>query len=202
MTDPGEGGSGQAERRVWPLVVAALIAVGLLIGGGIVLAGDGPAEPTSTISASTGVSTSPQPVTDAQLGGTYRVTLVVRSARNLASLAGIDQPVPGKRRTATWRFFPTCSQNAAPCAASWEGRRPSLEPAGPAWSATIAGPRAPCLAGGQIDAPIQMRLTPQDGVDAEGGWFVRSFVGTTSVGFRCPGFAPSRGVVDVTAFRI
>jgi hypothetical protein len=202
MTDPGDGGADLSERRVWPLVVAALIVVGLLIGGGIVLAGGDPVAPASSNSASTSTSPSLPPVDQAQLGGSYRVTLVVRGARNLASLAGIDQPVPGKRRTATWRFFPTCSLDEAPCPVSWEGRRPRLELADAAWSGTIAGPPAPCLNGGRIEAPIQMHLTPQDGVIVDGRWFVRSFVGTSSVTFRCPGFAPSHGVVDVTAFRI
>jgi hypothetical protein len=202
MTDPGAGRSDTSDQRIWPLVVGALIVVGLLIGGGIVLAGGDRVRASSTASISARESPSPPPVDQAQLDGIYRVTLVVRSARNLASLAGIDQPVPGKRRSATWRLFPTCSVDATPCAASWEGRRPPLTLAGALWSGTIVGPRAPCLDGGRMAAPIEMRLSPQDGAIVDGAWVVRSFVGTSSVSFRCAGFAPSRGVVDVTAFRI
>ncbi len=201
MNDRDGGASDARGRRVWPLVVAAFVVVGLLIGGAIVLAGRDDAQVSPTV-APGNASPSPLPLDRAQLAGSYRVTLVVRSARNLASLTGITPPVPGGRRTVTWRFFPICSQEAAPCAASWEGRSPALEPTGASWSATIQGDRAPCLDGGRIDAPTDLRLRPRDGVSSAQGWVVRSFVGTSSVAFRCPGFAPSRGVVEFSAYRL
>lgn len=202
MTDPGTGAGGASGRRVWPLVVAALVVVGLLIGGGVALVANDPADPSSSSSASTTASPVPPPVDQAQLAGRYRVTLVIRGATNLAVLAGVDHPVPGLRRTTSWRFFPTCAADTAPCDASWEGRRPPLSLSGSTWSATILGPPAPCLDGGHITAPIGMRLVAQDAVATDDGWVVRSFVGTSSIAFRCPGFAPSHGVVDVSGYRI
>jgi hypothetical protein len=178
-----------------------LVVMGLLIGGAIVLAERDDAQVSPTIAPGT-TSPSPLPLDRAQLAGSYRVTLVVRSARNLASLTGITPPVPGERRTVTWRFYPTCSQESAPCATSWEGRSHDLEPSGASWSAIIEGDSAPCLDGGRIDVPTNLRLRPRDGAFAPQGWVVRSFVGTSSVAFRCPGFAPSRGVVEVSAFRL
>ena len=197
MTEPG---GRVPERRVWPLVVGASIVVGLLLGGGVARIRSDPAPPPSA-SATPSASTTTPPLALAQLDGTYRVTLIVRGARNLALLAGIGRPVPGERRDAIWRFFPVCAPEAMPCPASWEGRRPPLSLQGERWAGTIARSRAPCRIGIRTPAPIRLSLRPQDGVTTEGAWVVRSFVGTYAVAFRCPGFAPSRGVVEVAGSR-
>jgi len=190
----------RADRRVWPLVVGALIVVGLLIGGGIARVRNDPNPPTPPASVTPTTSPSTPPLALAQLDGPYRVTLIVRGARNLASLAGIDQPVPGDRRETVWRFFPTCSADAEPCPASWEGHRPPVFPSGDRWAGTIAG-RAPCRNGGRVQAPIVLDLRPRSGVTIGGHRVVGSFVGTYSVTFRCPGFASAHGTVEVSGFR-
>lgn len=182
-----------ADRTALPFVLAALAVLGLLAGGAWILAtrGDG----------TSAVPSAPAPsLPSAQLDGPYAVTIVVRSAANLASIHGIPRPVPGSSRIATWRFYRTCDPSATPCPASWRGRGDPLTPQGAVWSGTVSGPGV-CFDGARAEATIGLRLTVREAGFVADEWVARSFTGVSSVRFHCPGFAPSRGVVDVTGVR-
>jgi hypothetical protein len=134
----------------------------------------------------------------AQLDGVYDVRLKVRSARSLAAMLGIDQPVPGKRDTDQWTFGSTCSMQGAACPTTWEGLDGVLRPDERHWRGSIAGPDARCGGGTKVPAPIAFDLRTVDAA-AEGAiWRVRSFTGTVSIRFVCPGFGSSSGTIEVT----
>jgi hypothetical protein len=197
------GGAGAARVRLtWPIVVS-LCVIGLLAGGGLLLATDRGTQATATPPTPT-TSPGPPPLEQAQLRGSYRVRLVVRTARNLASIAGIDRPVPGSRRVGRWRFFAMCEPDgtAVACPASWGGREGLLVPQAATWLGTVIGPRAACFGATRVPGPIELHLDARDAVMDGGAWVVRSFVGTWAVTFRCPGFAISRGTVEVSGSRL
>ena len=134
----------------------------------------------------------------AQLDGVYDVRLKVRSARSLAAMLGIDQPVPGKRDTDQWTFDSTCSPQDVACPTTWEALDGVLRPEGRRWRGSIAGPDARCGGGTKVPAPIAFDLRTVDAA-AEGAiWRVRSFSGMVSIRFVCPGFGPSTGTLEVT----
>ncbi len=134
----------------------------------------------------------------AQLDGVYDVRLKVRSARSLAAMLGIDQPVPGKRDTDQWTFDSTCSPQDVACPTSWEAQGGVLRPEGRRWRGSISGPDARCGGGTKVPAPIAFDLRTVDAA-AEGAiWRVRSFTGVVSIRFVCPGFGPSTGTLEVT----
>ena len=134
----------------------------------------------------------------AQLDGVYDVRLKVRSARSLAAMLGIDQPVPGKRGTDRWTFDSTCSPQDVACPTTWEAQDGVLRPDARRWRGSIAGPDARCGGGTKVPAPIAFDLRTVDAA-AEGViWRVRSFAGIVSIQFVCPGFGPSTGTLEVT----
>lgn len=201
----GRAGPARSGERLiaWPLV-AALCVTGLLAGGGLLLAtGDGRRSTPTTPTISPSPTASPA-LEDAQLAGDYGIRLVVRTSRNLASLAGIDRPVPGRHRRGSWRFYATCDPGSSvgTCPASWGGREGALVPEGTSWIGTVVGPRAACFGDREVPGPIQLQLEARDAAEDAGTWVVRSFTGTWSVAFRCPGFAGSRGTVEVSGHRI
>jgi hypothetical protein len=201
VTDAAGGSPpGGTSRATWPVVGLALVVVGLLAGGGIVLASDGApgsAPPTLTPTPVTSTPTPVPTIGDAQLAGTYDVRLVVRTAHNLATLAGMVAPVPGMHSADRWTFYPTCLAAAFPCAASWEGHDPPLRPTDGVWTAMVGGPPAACTGGRHVAAPIGFRLVALAGEISAPGWAVQSFTGTWTIAFRCPGFSPSRGTVEI-----
>jgi len=137
----------------------------------------------------------------AQLDGVYDVRLKVRSARSLAAMLGIDQPVPGKRGTDQWTFDSMCSPQDVACPTTWEAQEGALRPEERHWRGSIAGPDARCGGGTKVPAPIAFDLRTVDAA-AEGSiWLVRSFTGTVSIRFVCPGFEPSSGTLEVTGIR-
>ena len=201
MTDAAGGSPpGGTSRGTWPVVGLALVVVGLLAGGAIVLAADGtPTSPTAPVS-SVPTATSPAAVPtigNAQLAGHYDVRLVVRTSHNLATLAGMDAPVPGMRRADRWTFYATCVATAFPCPTSWEGHRPPLIPADGVWTGLVSGPPAACTRGRHVAAPIRFRLIALAGETTPAGWTVQSFTGTWTIAFRCPGFPRSKGTVEI-----
>ena len=200
MTD-GAGGSppGGSSRGTWPVVGLALVVVGLLVGGAIGLASDGTStSPAAPVSPTTASPSAVPTIGDAQLVGSYDVRLVVRTSHNLATLAGMDAPVPGMRGADRWSFFATCVAAAFPCRASWEGHSPPLSPADGVWTGMVSGPPAACMRGRHVAAPIGFRLIALAGVTTPKGWTVQSFTGTWTIAFRCPGFPPSKGTVEIT----
>lgn len=134
----------------------------------------------------------------AQLDGVYDVRMKVRSARSLAAMLGIDQPVPGKRDTDQWTFASTCSPQDAACPTTWEAQDGVLRPDERRWRGSISGPDARCGGGTKVPAPIAFELRTVDAA-AEGAiWRVGSFTGMVSIRFVCPGFGPSTGTLEVT----
>jgi hypothetical protein len=201
VTDAAGGSPpGGTSRGTWPVVGLALVVVGLLAGGAIVLASDGastpPTEPVTPTAASASPTAAPT-VSDAQLMGHYDVRLVVRTSHNLATLAGMDAPVPGMRRADRWTFYATCVSTAFPCPASWEGHDPPLSPADGMWTGMVSGRPAACTRGRHVAARIGFRLIALAGETTPGGWTVQSFTGTWTITFRCPGFPPSKGTVEI-----
>jgi hypothetical protein len=140
------------------------------------------------------------PVTAAGLGGGYAVQVTVRRARNMASLFGIDAPVPGEVATIRWTFTSSCPPDLGACPARWGRSAGQLDPRGGTWVGTLAGPAATCPNGSQTAAPVRMQLRPTSGV-VDAGWWVGHFTGRATVRFTCPGVAPSRGVVTVVGRR-
>jgi Fibronectin type III domain len=141
------------------------------------------------------------PTTSAQLTGEYAVRLTVRDARALSSVLGIDEPAPGATDTDRWTFEPMCSTPMSACPVSWEGFEGHLVARGRSWSGTVTGPDARCGGGTEVAAPTRFDLEVlRAGPDAS-AWVVRSFEGSVSVSFHCPGFLISRGSVDVRGTR-
>jgi len=134
----------------------------------------------------------------AQLDGVYDVHLKVRSARSLAAMLGIHQPEPGTRDTDRWTFTSTCSPQDAACPSTWEGQGGVLRPDARRWRGSISGPDARCGGGTKVPAPIAFDLRTVDAAPEGAIWRVRSFTGTVSIRFVCPGFGPSTGTLVVT----
>ena len=97
----------------------------------------------------------------AQLDGVYDVRLKVRSARSLAAMLGIDQPVPGKRGTDQWTFDSTCSPQDAACPTTWEALDGVLRPDGAAMARVDRRPRRPMR--WRHEGPGADRVRPADG---------------------------------------
>lgn len=206
-TDGGEVTGYRVERDGEPLAGAGAIdpATHLLIDDGvdlgrtytyriIALGEEGSSLPSSEATAEIGL-----PAADlAQLDGVYDVRLKVRSARSLAAMLGIDEPLPGKRDTDQWTFDSTCSPQDAACPTTWEAQGGVLRPEGRRWRGSISGPDARCGGGTKVPAPIAFDLQAVDAA-AEGAiWRVRSFTGVVSIRFVCPGFGPSTGTLEVS----
>jgi hypothetical protein len=134
----------------------------------------------------------------AQLDGVYDVRLKVRSARSLAAMLGIDQPVAGKRGTDRWTFDSMCSPHDVACPTTWEAQDGVLRPEERHWRGSIAGPDARCGGGTKVPAPIAFDLRTIDAAAEGSTWRVRSFTGSISIRFACPGFGPSTGTLGVT----
>jgi hypothetical protein len=155
---------------------------------------EGSSPPSSEVTAEIGL-----PANDlAQLDGVYDVHLKVRSARSLAAMLGIDQPVPGTRDTDEWTFESTCSPSDTACPTTWEGQGGVLRPDGRRWRGSISGPDARCGGGTRVSAPIAFDLRTLEAAVEGAIWRVRSFTGTVSIRFVCPGFGTSTGTLEVT----
>jgi hypothetical protein len=141
------------------------------------------------------------PLTAARLEGTYHVNLTVRRAKNVASLAGIEQPVRGKEGTDAWNFASTCEPGLSACATTWQDNVGKIRPRGTSWRGVSRGPDAHCFADTQVHAPVRFRLNARDARVADGAWVVDRFTGTMKVSFHCPGFPPSAGTVWVIGHR-
>lgn len=140
------------------------------------------------------------PPAAAQLNGTYRVQLDVLKAGNVASLSGIEHPVPGSRTSTEWTFEPICPANEGRCPARWLGAEGVVHPAGRRWAGTLMGPEAECVDGTRVPTSVSFALATLDARgDAELGWSVAAFEGTALVTFRCPASTPSHGKLEIVA---
>jgi hypothetical protein len=163
----------------------------------IAVGDDGDSLPSRAVSAEARFP----PLEAAQLSGIYDVSLKVRSARSLGAMLGIEHPVPGKRHDDHWTFDATCRPQDAACPTTWEGLDGVLRPDGLRWRGAVSGPRARCGGGTRVAAPIAFALRTVEAAADDARWEIRSFTGTVSIRFTCPGFGPSAGTLEVTGVR-
>ncbi|HEY6566289.1 MAG TPA: fibronectin type III domain-containing protein [Actinomycetota bacterium] len=163
----------------------------------VALSAAGPSPPSPTIA----VRLPRPPTTSAQLTGVYTVHLTVRDARALSSVLGIADPTPGTRAIDRWTFEPVCAPPLSACPTRWEGLDGHLVANGRAWVGTVTGPDARCGGGTKVTAPTRFDLRVIHARGDSDAWVVRSFGGSVSVSFHCPGFLISHGSVDVRGTR-
>lgn len=164
----------------------------------VVALGEAGDSPPSTPS----VATQPSPqLTVSQLDGIYQVRLTVDRARALGEFLNIEDPVPGRRGEDVWTFDSTCSGARTGCASLWEGQPGRIQPHGVTWTGTVWGPPARCGSTRTVRAPIRFELRVLTASVDDSRWAARSFRGRVSVSFRCPGFPPSAGTIDVVGIR-
>jgi hypothetical protein len=154
----------------------------------------------SVTSRPLGLDVPTPPATAAGMQGDYTVHVVVLRARNMASLFGIDEPVPGDMTRLRWTFTSTCPPNLGACPTRWGRSTGQLGSKNGLWVGTVAGPAATCPGGKQVAAPVRLDLRPVSGA-IDDGWWVLRFVGRATVRIACPGVAASRGVASVVGVR-
>jgi hypothetical protein len=65
----------------------------------------------------------------------------------------------------------------------------------------VAGPEARCGGGTNVAAPTDFDLEVTEAAGDEDAWVVRSFEGSVSISFHCPGFLASSGTIAVRGTR-
>jgi hypothetical protein len=147
------------------------------------------------------VKTPTPPVVESQLDGSYRVTMRVRSVRNITSFLGIDHPRLGSTSNTKWSFAATCGADEGACPVRWFDRGP-IPPDGRGYAGSFPDGEASCGGGGKAPVTATMDLGSVGAKAEAPRWLVQRFHGTFAVEFDCPGGGGiSRGVVEVDGHR-
>jgi hypothetical protein len=148
------------------------------------------ASPVSTVRVTTPVP----PPEEAQLDGSYRVRETVRTAFNLSTLEGMDNPQPGSVAGNTWAFSALCADDAGACPANWFRWGPLVND-GRRYEGTFPSQPATCAGGRRTPTTTRMQLVVEGGRASGGLWFVGRFHGVMTLSFTCPGGGRSAGVL-------
>jgi hypothetical protein len=140
------------------------------------------AGPTTTVRVTTPVP----PLEEAQLDGAYRVRETVRSATNLSTLDGMDEPRHGSEVTSTWSFSALCADDAGACSVDWFRWGPLVNDAR-RYEARFQSRPATCSNGRRTLTTTRLRLFVDRGRASGGRWLVDRFHGTMDLSFTCPG---------------
>jgi hypothetical protein len=138
--------------------------------------------PTSEVS----VRTPTPPLEEAQLTGDFRVRETVRSATNLSSVEGIENPRPGSTTTNTWSFDAACAAQAGACPTDWFTWGP-LQDHGTHYDGTFRARPATCSGGRTAPTTMEMHLVISHARAVDGRWVADRFRGSMRVSFSCPG---------------
>jgi hypothetical protein len=148
------------------------------------------AGPTTTVRVTTPVP----PLEEAQLDGSYRVRETVRTASNLSTLDGLDDPRRGEQVTSTWSFSARCADDSGACSVDWFRWGPLIND-GSRYEASFRSLPATCSDGRRTPTTTRLQLVVDRGRASGGRWVVDRFHGAMDLSFRCPGGGPSTGTL-------